>query len=65
MKFKRGRVSVHVLALIGRYRYVGRLYCYMHRETILEELVMYRRDNGISGVVGKESVSHGSSSVDN
>ena len=65
MLIRRGRVSFHVVALIGHYRYLGRLYCYRHSETILEELVMHRRENGISGVVGrKESVPQGSSSGD-
>ena len=56
------RVSFHVLALVGHiYRYLGRLYCYIHRETILEELVVHRPENSISAVVGhKESVSQGS-----
>ena len=62
---RRGRVSFHVVALISRYIYLGRLYCYIHSETILKELVVHRRENGISGVVGrKESVSQGSSSGD-
>ena len=60
---RRGRVSFHVVALIGPYRYLGRLYCYIHSETILEELVVHRREKGISGVVGRKvSVSQGSSS---
>ena len=57
---RRGRVSFHVGALIGHDRYLGRLYCDIHSETILEELVVHRRENGITGVVGcRESVSQG------
>ena len=62
---RRGRVSFHVVALIGHDRYLGRLYYYIHSETIQEEFVVHRCENGISGVVGrKESVSQGSSSGD-
>ena len=51
-----------MVVLIGHDRYLGRLFCYIHSESILEELVVHRRENGISGVVGcRESVSQGSS----